>query len=369
MTNYATGLDVAVCVDNPNWRYKLAKHQDASNPYTRKGGSAHPVTISCESKVYGSGNPPAYQVVGSTLWHGIPPTPSTFASTDSALADIAVTRLKRKIQQSQGDIHAMVPLAELHEMRGLISGSADLATRLMRDLINIKRSRGRSAVRYASKAWLNFQFGVNPLIQDTRAVSQAIADYLLRQNHYKVYRAGAKKQFFSSDKGQMTGDVNANIDYVTRMSHELSYQYTAAVDVQVTSGNNYGAMAHFHVGFEELPSVLWELTPYSWVVDYFTTAGDFLEDVFSTNPGATTYCVESRKYTCHAKFDVEFHPMAASVRGFKSSTGASGAWNYYEFERSPKTTIPRRILRLKTVDEIGIFGVKKLLNLAAVLAK
>lgn len=121
----------------------------------------------------------------------------------------------------------------------------------------------------------------------------------------------------------------------------------------------------------DLPSLIpafWELVPYSWVVDYFTTVGSFLDDTFVADQGKCIYVVECKKYTVKAMSTFVHVPNNSNcniVSGYCEPAMAE----WYSFRRTPLSKFPDRKLRFKTMAEIGGLGAfNKVLNLAAVLA-
>lgn len=369
--DFATGLDLKLVSENPDWKYKIANKLDAGSGYTRKGGTMQPGHLSCHTqRTTFPTSPSKYVMFSQTTFSGCPDTPTVFVrADDETLADQALTRLKRKVSNAQGDFNALVPLVELKELRGLISQTADLTSTLVKNLIDIKRTGGRSAVRYASKAWLTYGFGVAPMVSDTKAAAKSVSDYLLRSDHSAVLRGKASSKSVSSHNGVASGDALATIDYATNIVHDLSYEYTAGINFNMSSANDYGALDHFHLNLRSLPSVGWELIPFSWVVDYFTTAGAFLDDVFSGDAATTVYVSRARKYKANAQFTLTWDPAESTEQEiviFRGRNG-SGAWEYYEFERTTLPTIPTRSLRFKTADEIGLGSINKLLNLTSIL--
>jgi hypothetical protein len=110
---------------------------------------------------------------------------------------------------------------------------------------------------------------------------------------------------------------------------------------------------------------------YSWVWDYFTTVGAFLDDVFTSDPSKCIYCVKSELYTAEVVGTVR----ATANRAYPATTkywedyvdDAVFTGKYFNFQRTPLAKLPNRALRFKTVDEIGFNAVNKVLNLASVL--
>jgi hypothetical protein len=133
------------------------------------------------------------------------------------------------------------------------------------------------------------------------------------------------------------------------------------------SANDYGAVDHFGLNLPDLVPAAWELVPWSWVVDYFTTVGAYLDDVFSSDPSACRYVCQNRLYRVEVNTDV-WWARDNGVKYPDQSEGRSYV-ELFEFDRTMLSNLPSRSLRFKTLDEIGLNGVNKLLNLVAVLGQ
>ena len=129
------------------------------------------------------------------------------------------------------------------------------------------------------------------------------------------------------------------------------------------SSADYSAVDHFKIGLPALIPTFWELVPYSWIVDYFTTVGDFLEDTFIATPANSVYLLENRKYRASGLNYMQ-HTVSGGYEILSERKGTAN-WSYYEFERKVLSTLPHRILRLKTIDEVGKHSLTKLLNLTS----
>lgn len=368
------GNNIIVRNTDVNYRTRIAKGQDASLPYSRQDHKVKIVdrTMSAWYTSVLPGQPYQYNMafnrdaVGLTLPSSIPARTST--------DDIALSRLKRKLASDVGQFKSLVPLAEINETRGLIRTTAEATQDLLISLIEI-RKRPKRVLQNASKAWLQFSFAISPTIQDTHDLLDSIGSYLLRQDHTCRYFGRHSESW--SDRVVTNADASTGIngtwhsDYLLR-NHDYSVQYTAGVRFPIRSSNSYGVTQHFGLDFGQLPSVGWELIPFSWVVDYFTTMGAFLDDVFTKDAGNTIYCTKSIKYSCKQFLPVRYkavfpkwdYPWINPSGIFNPAPNSSES---FFFNRSVLTAIPHRSLRVKTVDEIGVNAVKRLLNLASIL--
>lgn len=349
---------------DPTWRIQIAKKQDASNPYTNVFQTVKVNRASCYSK----GVAGVYR--GYEEWTEVGHTnniPSTYPSSDSALLNLALERLKRKLKKRVGGAKAMVPVAESRELKGLFRSATELTTGMVRTLIDIKRTRGVSALKYASQAWLTYGFGIRPLVADIQNVADAIGNYFNRSGAGIRDSSTVKKDWITRIAPQNSSPLcqGAACWAVSTLYHQLSYRYWCGGTAEVLSGEDYSLLKHLGFSGGDLIPTMWELVPYSWVVDYFTNVGAFLEDSFEVLPGTLTYAGYSKLYK--VVIDTQFY-WVKPVNWTMLPRGGSCHVERVEFVRTPTgVTLPHIGLRFKSMDEIGFMGVNKLLNLASVL--
>jgi len=359
-------VDVKVGTKNPGWLGQIVAGRDASSYYSRR--ETRFSQTPSQAEVHYDFGPAAwlkYQAVDLFSWVGPHPNPS--GVTDATLRDIALSRIKRRINNSNEGFKALVPLLELRDLRRTVNGAVALTTDLIESLIEIKRTRGRSAFRYASKAWLTFGFGISPILRDIDNLSKSITAFLTKEGHVDRVVGTASKEWITQSTGDaITGAYLAPVRYTTRAQHSLSYRFIAGWRFSVNSATGYGAASHFGFTLPELVPALWEATAFSWVADYFGTIGAYLDDVFVGQAGESVYVLENRSYRV-SSISTMVHYSDSPNALFVRNVPGIGTMDSYDFERTPQASLPPRILRWKTTDEIGIFAVTKLLNLASIL--
>lgn len=357
---------------NPQWRNQVATRANASTAYVRRGLDLDAAIFDLETAGISGNTEKARAFCVSDLSL----SPNVGTGTSSSLADLALSRLKRQLRNHVGSSQVLLPLAELRELRGLIGKAATFAGDLVVGLADIKRTKGRSAIRFAQDSWLNFSFGIAPTVRDIAEISSSIDKYLRRQDHFVRLTGTARTEWLSSKKSSESSWIyGADTHGIMEAIHTLSYRYIAGFSLPLGSANDYGVASHFGLEFQDLIPLAWELVPYSWIVDYFTTVGGFLDDVFTSPGGTTTYVVQNRRYT----IDYSVTPVHRAWRGSefrgtdfqgyritKDHTTPCSA-RYYEFERTPLSSLPRSALRFKSVDEVASGAVNKLLNLVSLI--
>lgn len=166
----------------------------------------------------------------------------------------------------------------------------------------------RERTRLAKKAgdeYLNVQFGWVPLISDVRKIAYAIkhSDRILKQYERNVgkgvrrrfvfptitieedfvpgtagspYPVGPPLSCFDDYNGELTGHRTTVTE--TWFSGSFTYWIPTAYDSRLNILKQ-AALANKLFGITPTPEVLWQLSPWSWAVDWFTDIGDVLSNV------------------------------------------------------------------------------------------
>lgn len=360
-TSELLGTDSRSGTKNPGWRVTIARGGDASSGYSREHYAVKLTKYRVKSETsndlsFGSG----------LLYGGMMNSPND----TTALDDRALARLKNRLSGKVGNAQLGPPLAESREIYRLVRQINDLAMSTFKALLAAKKSGGKSITKQLGDIWLGYGFGVNPLLNDIKSAADSILHYVTRENNRvrlygsatQVYHTGYVPVGISSEFIAKDASIAFNLN----AHHTQGIRYVAAVDLNVRCGNNYSVTDHLGLKVEALPSILWELTAFSWAVDYFTTVGPWLEDMFYTLPATIVYLNKSYKYqsvTTASPVAQRFNNASIGFAGNPSTV------RYTVFVRTKLAPVlPTRALRIKTADEIASHGLTKLLNLASVLA-
>ena len=350
-------------VRNPDWKVTIAKGGDATSNYTRSGYTIKPTVYTVFTESASSTS----RGFGTNLGAALISVPNWSNVNDKALA-----RIKNKLNGRVGNAQLGPPLAESREIHRLVRQINGLGMTAFKALLAAKASKGKSISKTAGDIWLGFGFGVNPLLSDLKSAADAIVYYTQRVDNRVVVTAAATEDYISGYPLPRTYSVAGDlIAYLTkigfhgRSAHTLGVRYQAAYDLTVRSVASYSVADHLGLRVSALPSIFWELTPYSWVVDYFTTVGAWLDDAFYTVPGTCVYAMYNQRY--HVKCIA--YPKAFADSGFTTTlSGNPSEVEYFSFSRTKIAGLPTRELRVKSVDEIANHGITKLLNLGAIIA-
>lgn len=238
-------------------------------------------------------------------------------------------KLRRKIHQKLKNqtVHIGNIIAERKQTMDLVQSSV----KRILDLIKLKKNIFKAAASYAKNPKqiasdvLAFKFGVEPLMNDI----QKFAQYLDKDsdNHVVVVRAntGSKHAIpvkVSTSQLTFEGFV------------EISYTVKCVVD-------NPALRTLSEFGMVNPLEILWEVTPWSFVVDWFLPVGDWISN--KTSDLGLTFKTGTRKIKLVGSFTTNVLPQSGSAA--PPMTGVVDESNVISFvgeviDRSVLTDIP-----------------------------
>lgn len=343
---------------NKDWKQLVAKGQSATYPYSRTGGFVKPIQYNGIS--YGGGQTSLSDgsVIGSVSTGGI--------LNNADLVNTATARIKSRLNGHIGHAQLAAPLAESREIHRLVRQINGLGLDAVKAMLALRKTRGKSAFKFAGDVWLGFNFGAKPLIKDIESAANAILDYTTREDK-SVRVSGTASRDWASSLLSNIGQIAEGIlmDVYSSYTHKQSVRIVAGVDLKLRSAASYSVTDHLGLEFSALPSTLWELTPYSWMVDYFITVGPWLEDMFYTLPGVAKYVSQSAKYQNEQVMAPKLNYSSTYRSRIVMTPGSA---KYYTFARTVLSALPYRQIQIKSLDQVATDSLSKLLNLASVLA-
>lgn len=123
-------------------------------------------------------------------------------------------------------------------------------------------------------AWLEYSFGFNPLLADVEDAAIALAR--LKHDHRLCVRVNGSGAFSKVHTYRNTRNIGYfKVDAISHVACKGTVRYYGAVKLNPT---NRPQLSRKYFGFDarEFVPTVWELIPYSWLVDYFTNIGDIL---------------------------------------------------------------------------------------------
>lgn len=326
---------------------------------------------------------PSSMLLGSAWIPGIPPFQGGyFRSKGDTVADGAThLRYMGNTQVTGSATEHLRIMSPVQSQASVLQTILELCRGdVPRILVNIKQhldgiSRLRvryktlkDATKYGGKEYLNIQFGWAPVIQD---VSKALAllgviDKLIyvpestRRRRTSVISRNANS---ASDYVQwgMNYPLCSNLDssIVPRIAFNKRYGYLVqnfarmtteftsveTLDLRTTArfasplragsaANGYADRASELLGTEITPALLWELTPWSWLIDWFTNIGSVFENLsnLALNQIILNYAYSTVRY--RVSQTAYGHPqVTTSGSGVKSYSGNFIHTREFDFKR------------------------------------
>lgn len=152
-------------------------------------------------------------------------------------------------------------------------------------------------LRNSGNEYLNLEFGWKPLVSELRSFAHAVKH---SEKIMNSYRKGSDKKIrrerrfqdkvseqkytgnlfpVPSDFNQFgTGSISITKTDKTWFSGAFRY-HIPVTDTVAGDMARFSSYANVLLGVKLTPSVLWELTPWSWAVDWFTNTGDIMNNI------------------------------------------------------------------------------------------
>lgn len=275
---------------NPAWRSQIAQKVEAGTAYSRSGKINYTLgrrVLSIEIRdFYGNTmKPDDYYEKLTQTFLSLPGTPTSSSKAYASALGNFLTNVNGALSPFKG----MVFLGELRETLKMLRRPASS----LRDGFSAYLKRARNEVRRHGRrspklkkvlgdTWLEYYLGWKPLIGSIGDAAEA----------YKAFAERVETTFVA---GQAQDEFSALL--TTGKSHSANYLFWTYSDKQVWSETVKfkGEVAHRYDGvmtsaadrvidlcgfrLGEFVPTIWELIPYSFVVDYFTNIGAILNSI------------------------------------------------------------------------------------------
>jgi hypothetical protein len=143
---------------------------------------------------------------------------------------------------------------------------------------------------------LNVQFGWLPLISDVRSLAHSVKDAnRIIDAHVRGSDKKIRRRMAFPSKTETTSTRNASVTLGGGLGSPTGWSSTVTETIQwfsgcfkyhIPIGDNlsdrlvrYEAQANLLLGTRLTPSVVWELAPWSWAVDWVSNVGDVMTNV------------------------------------------------------------------------------------------
>jgi len=176
-----------------------------------------------------------------------------------------MTEASTKVQANRGksDANLFESLAELNKAAGILPSllGSSLKTLTKKGIIEKAQNTGNG--------YLVYRYGIKPILSDVKAVLEGLKKATGKIRETTRGKAAMEK---------INTFVRADQNFYGGILYDKNYRTQETVVVRATSLDEYDATLGFNMGFslKGALGVPWELVPYSFVVDWFATLGDYL---------------------------------------------------------------------------------------------
>lgn len=216
---------------------------------------------------------------GSLLAYWCSPCPHQAVLSEEQKGRLAIEIWTKALaKRGDGKANYLETLAELDQAWRMVGSPFENLTALIKTLRrNGKRSKGyekvaadsKAYIQFTSAEWLRFRYGISPVISDVKAMLEALETVYSKGP--RVFTARAVGQLF--DRKISSGSIDST-------TFKCDYQVTTAHTVKAKAYwyDRYTRSIWNDLGFsiQNISGLAWELTRYSFVLDWFVNVGDVI---------------------------------------------------------------------------------------------
>jgi hypothetical protein len=209
-------------------------------------------------------------------------TPSPNFGWASTADRRAANKYLSKCRSTQQSFSAPIFLGELRETMRMLRHPAEGIWRSVNGYYEALRKRKRyDPINYAKAAhglWLEYSFGWLPLMNDIASAKKALQNLFERETTREVSGSAQDSYLLStsSSNGGYVAGLYLQGTFTDVKREQITVRYKGACKIHtVTTSTDKLALFGFQPS-EFLPTV-WELLPWSFLIDYFVSIGDYLD--------------------------------------------------------------------------------------------
>lgn len=272
-----TWIDSRSGVENLEWRKAVRAGRNATTSYTASFQTASPLNCSATATVTRADKTYSTRSISGHLtgWWGTPPNPSDrgLSVADLAARQQFVSQYRSRRTQFQSGVF----FGEIMKTVNMIRNPASaLRNGLDRYHSDVKRrlKRSKHPQRTVRDTWLEYSFGWTPLINDVAdAARLAIADPFAYQ---EVLQATSRDVQVDVRGTGATSNSFLQLYFLHRSTGYGQVRYKGAIRAEVSPPSFPEQLG---LSWSNVLPTVWELIPYSFLIDYFTNVGRVIEGI------------------------------------------------------------------------------------------
>jgi len=376
----------------PDWKEKIRLGQNASTPFSFDGYKLLGMTYAPEgltASCVRAYNQPIVQSGNFTGYASAPPNSFDHINIGVGTADsAALTALYKKMNGQISHMNAIASFLEVGDVLRQFGSPFKSIIQLTDRHINrlFLENRGIRALRYnkaqalkrMADVYLEYAFGLAPLINDTRKAAEALARWQLEKDgEVRMFKKSLTARGGESKATTQTTSAGFGRNNVvlttTATTTTKRVQYVIGLGAIPAAVSGSTDRLNQLLGFRPeswIPAV-WEAVPWSWLVDYFTNVQDILQSLEASVVKPTWICKTVSTVTdleSYSRLDFAATLKAARTSQWNDPISIIGSecsrW------KCRKTTVERTIpttLGFPSVHYKLPNSVRQMANMAAVL--
>lgn len=187
-----------------------------------------------------------------------------------------------------------VSAEELDPIRILMDAHRDKGGRLNYEIIAMLKRHRFSATDVAGK-WLELQYGWLPLLSDVHAAAALFEAQMESERISVVKSSSSRTVHFNASTSPSNYSVYGLVNFITKIKYEFAEDEAISLQRKL--------------GLEDPASIIWEVVPYSFVVDWFMPIGSYLESLHVLPKLKGRWCMTKvLSWNAHKPQQIRFDP-------------------------------------------------------------
>lgn len=209
--------------------------------------------------------------------YGKPYDPGQDSALLEHLVSLAATAAWAAVEKPA--VNGMAMLGEMHQTLNMLGDPVRSLTQFLWKRAwadgDYQQARGRAQKSIAlanlvSSSWLQYQYAWRPILMDIEEILKELQTQTFTPR--KTAR-GRETRTVDSTKKYVGAKAGINIDFTEVVNTKYDVRATIYYETKVTPSKRFG------LTWTDLPDAAWELTPWSFVVDWFINVGDYIRAI------------------------------------------------------------------------------------------
>jgi hypothetical protein len=220
--------------------------------------------------------------------------------SDPTAAERCKIKAYAKMNSPSSDLGLL--LAEAKETLGMMINPLNGARSLIMQMVKGGSRRWKNPVKYMADQWLEYRYGILPAVSDFNMLRERFRS----KTQFDISKLFRESSRFTQNPAVTAVPSGAVVAQYIQVMKEVETSYKRFTVATVYYSRTTPPSADTGAGLHDLPSLIWELVPFSFVVDWAFNTGDFLRAKVQ-NPscaplGMSISHVEERRVTTRCQY-------------------------------------------------------------------